>query len=248
MSTSRVGKITNDLISAIGDICKKHQITHSEYRKAIDFISQAIDQGERSLLFDAFLEANVVSTDPERSSGTSPQVLGPFYLPNMPWLENGVLATDNEPGERMTLSGQVLGQRREPVKNAELDFWQADAKGRYSNFDPGAQDGNLRGKIRSDENGNFALKTIRPAQYTIPDQGPTGLLLREIGRHSWRPAHFHVIVRHPDYKLLTTQIYFEGDKYVTSDAVQAASTDLAFPVIPTDEGSTLNFDIILQEQ
>ena len=86
MSTSRVGKITKDIIDAIDKICKKHQVTHGEYRKAIDFIGEAIDKGERSLLFDAFLEANVVASDPSKSSGTSPQVLGPFYLPDMPWL------------------------------------------------------------------------------------------------------------------------------------------------------------------
>ena len=248
MSTTRLATVTTDLIEAIGDICKKHKVTHDEYRKAIDFLSEAIDQGERSLLFDAFLEANVVANDPDRSTGTTPQVLGPFYLPDMPWLEDGVLAGSGEPGERVTISGRVVKSNGEPIKNAELDFWQADAKGRYSNFDSGVADRNLRGKIKSDDKGTFLLKTVRPAQYTIPDRGPTGLLLKEIGRHSWRPAHFHVIVRHLDYKMLTTQIYFEGDKYLTSDAVRAASVDLAFPVKPTEDGSSLTFDLVLQEK
>ena len=246
MSTNRVGNITNDLIEAVNEICKKHQVTHSEYRKAIDFFGEAIKKGEQSLLFDAFLEANVVASDPLRSSGTSPQVLGPFYLPNMPWVENNSLAKDSEPGERMTLQGRVLDKKQELIGNAELDFWQADSKGRYSNFNTGVPDGNLRGKIKSDEDGNFLLHTVKPAQYTIPNQGPTGLLLKKIGRHSWRPAHFHVIVRHPEYKMLTTQIYFEGDEYLMSDAVRAATSDLAFPIISSEKGSSVNFDLILE--
>ena len=248
MSISRVGEITKDIIDAIDGICKKHSITHGEYRRAIDFIGEAIDNGERSLLFDAFLEANVVASDPTKSSGTSPQVLGPFYLPDMPWVENNSLATDSEPGERITLNGRVLNRNKETLGNAELDFWQADAKGRYSNFDPGVTDGNLRGKTKADADGVFLLHTVKPAQYTIPDQGPTGLLLSEIGRHSWRPAHFHVIVRHPDYKMLTTQIYFEGDEYLNSDAVRAASSDLAFPIVSKEEGASLNFDLVLESK
>ena len=246
MSISRVGAITKDLVDAIDRICKKHQVTHSEYRKAIDFIGEAIDKGERSLLFDAFLEANVVASDPTKSAGTSPQVLGPFYLPDMPWVKNNSLAKESEPGERITLNGRVLDRNQNPLGNAELDFWQADSNGRYSNFDAGVQDGNLRGKTRADEDGSFLLHTVKPAQYTIPDQGPTGVLLSEIGRHSWRPAHFHVIVRHPGYKMLTTQIYFEGDKYLNSDAVHAASPDLAFPVVSKGEGAALIFDLILE--
>ena len=47
MRISRVGEITKDIIDAIDKICKKHSVTHSEYRKAIDFIGEAIDKGER---------------------------------------------------------------------------------------------------------------------------------------------------------------------------------------------------------
>lgn len=247
MSTSRVADITTDLIDAVQDICVKHNVTHEEYRAAIDFISQAIDSGERSLLFDAFLEANVVASDPGNIAGTTSQVLGPFYLPDMPLLGDGVLARADEPGERLVVSGRVLTTEGEPIPFAELDFWQADASGRYSHFDGGVvPDKNLRGKIKSNGDGAFFLETVRPAQYTIPDQGPTGLLLHELGRHSWRPAHLHVIVRHSDYKMLTTQIYFEGDKYLQSDAVRAASTDLAFPLQSESEGVSLSFDLALQ--
>jgi len=247
MIKSRVGDITTDLIQAIGAVCEKHNITHDEYRKAIDFFSEAIDAGERSLLFDAFLEANIVASDPTKTTGTTAQVLGPFYLPNMPILDNGQLARPNEAGERLTVSGSVLSTEGGIIKNAELDFWQADAKGRYSNFNEGVPQYNLRGKIKSKNDGSFLLQTVKPAQYTIPDQGPTGILLKAIGRHSWRPAHLHVIVRHEDYQTLTTQIYFRGDEYLSTDAVRAANDDLAFPLSKNEEGSCVAFNLILRE-
>ena len=50
MIKSRVGDITTDLIQAIGKVCEKHNITHDEYRKAIDFFSEAIDAGERGTI------------------------------------------------------------------------------------------------------------------------------------------------------------------------------------------------------
>jgi len=248
MDKNRVASITSDLIDAVQDVCIKHAVTHTEYRAAIDFVSRAIDAGERSLLFDAFLEANVVASDPTKITGTTSQVLGPFYLPDMPFLKDGVMARENELGERLRVSGKVLNCRSEPVGGVELDFWQADASGRYSHFDGGATpDKNLRGRIASDETGDFFLETVKPAQYTIPDQGPTGLLLREMGRHSWRPAHLHVIARHSDYSTLTTQIYFEGDEYLESDAVRAASTDLAFPLIYDGDQTILSFNLVLQD-
>ena len=89
--------------------------------------------------------------------------------------------------------------------------------------------------------------TVKPAQYTIPDQGPTGILLKAIGRHSWRPAHLHVIVRHRAYQALTTQIYFRGDEYLATDVVRAASDDLAFPLCKNGEGLSLVFNLILRE-
>ena len=47
MDKNRVASITSDLIDAVQDVCIKHAVTHTEYRAAIDFVSRAIDAGER---------------------------------------------------------------------------------------------------------------------------------------------------------------------------------------------------------
>jgi protocatechuate 3,4-dioxygenase beta subunit len=58
--------------------------------------------------------------------------------------------------------------------------------------------------MRTDREGRYRFDSIVPGRYPLV----------------WpltRPRHIHVIVTHPQYKPLTTQIYFEGDKYNRSD-------------------------------
>jgi catechol 1,2-dioxygenase len=226
MAESRAAAVTRDLIQAVNDVVAKHKVTHAEYRAAIDFIGEAFEKGEQSLLFDAFVEADVVAHNAEDQRGTLSQVLGPFYLPDTPWIENGKLASDDEPGDRLVMHGTVRGTDGKPLEGAVLDFWQADAQGAYSNFSPGAKDGNLRGRLKTNKDGSYELHTVVPAAYTIPHQGPTGRLLEELGRHPWRPAHVHLIASHEGYRPLITQVYFKGDKYLESDAVRAARPEL----------------------
>ncbi len=141
---------------------------------------------------------------------------------------------------------RIAGIRVEPRQEAVLDVWQADALGRYSNFDPEPIDGNLRGRLRSGSDGRYAIHTVVPAPYTIPHQGPTGRLLIALGRHPWRPAHIHLIATREGYRPLTTQIYFRGDEYLDSDSVGAARPDLAFPLEDADGGKRLAFDVELE--
>lgn len=96
-----------------------------------------------------------------------------------------------------------------PVAKATLDIWQTNARGLYSNLlgrDDPAKPGtfNLRGRTSSDEAGRYHFESIVPGQYPL----------------LWpltRPRHIHLIVSHPQYTDLTTQIYFDGDKYNHSD-------------------------------
>ncbi len=85
-----------------------------------------------------------------------------------------------------------------PISGAVLDFWQADSNGKYDTVGF-----NLRGKVISDENGNYMLKTIIPGN--------------ELGGNIHRPAHIHVkawIPGNPGNPSLVTQLYFEGDRYI----------------------------------
>ena len=53
---------------------------------------------------------------------------------------------------------------------------------------------NLRGKFTTDSDGHFSFRSVKPAGYPIPVDGPVGDLLRAQGRHNLRPAHLHFLV------------------------------------------------------
>ena len=231
------------MVRAIVEVGEKNQVTHAEYRQVVDFLESTGKANEIPLLFDVFVESFVVEANSRNWRGTPVNVLGPFYLPDAPWLENGNLARDEEEGDQLVVSGTVRDYSGQPISGATLDFWQCDASGRYSNFNPGPPDMNLRGRLRCEKDGSYELHTIRPAPYTIPHDRPTGVLLQALGRHPWRPAHLHLMARQDGFQSLTTQIYFEGDEYLNSDAANAARNDLVYSI----SDNQLEFDVVLEQ-
>jgi catechol 1,2-dioxygenase len=67
---------------------------------------------------------------------------------------------------------------------------------------------------------------VRPVPYPIPDDGPVGQMLAATGRHPWRPAHIHLMVRAPGYLTLVTHIFDRESAYLDSDAVFAVKPSL----------------------
>ena len=87
----------------------------------------------------------------------------------------------------------VQGRRGKPVAGAVVDVWQSSTEGYYENQDPVQADMNLRGKFTTDKDGHINFRSIKPAGYPIPVDGPVGELLRKQGRHNMRPAHVHFL-------------------------------------------------------
>ena len=135
---------------------------------------------------------------------------------NEPHLAN--IAGDTS-GEPVLVSGRVLAPDGQPLAGALLDVWQASAEGLYDVQDSNQPDMNLRGKFRTDAQGQYAFRTIKPAFYSIPADGPVGKMLKATGRHTYRPAHIHFIVSAVGYESVTTELFAEGDPYLNSDAV-----------------------------
>src|SRR5262249_54830556 len=77
--------------------------------------------------------------------------------------------------------------------------------------------------------------TVVPAPYEIPKDGPTGTLLNALGRQFFRPAHLHLKLRHPGYQPITSQLYFEGDRYLASDVANAVRDDLIVALMRCDD-------------
>ena len=89
-----------------------------------------------------------------------------------------------------------------------------------------------RGRFFSRQDGSDAFLAVRPVPYTIPHDGPVGNMLAATGRHPWRPAHIHLIVRASGYKTLTTHIFDEKSQFLESDAVFAVKPSLVRQFLP----------------
>ena len=112
-------------------------------------------------------------------------------------------------GPRIIVYGRVLDERGKGVPGALLEVWQANAGGRYRHKKEGylaPLDPNFGGCGRTitDEDGNYAFRTIQPGPYPWPN-----------GPNDWRPAHIHFSIFGQGFvQRLITQMYFEGDPMI----------------------------------
>jgi hydroxyquinol 1,2-dioxygenase len=158
---------------------------------------------------------------------TEATVLGPFHVSASPRRELGDTIDEVGHEEGCLVTGRVLSTGGTPLAGATVDVWQADDKGFYDVQQPGLQPaGNGRGLFTTDEQGEFWFRTVVPAPYPIPTDGPVGALLVATGRHPFRPAHIHFIAEAAGHQPLTTHIFVEGSPYLDSDAVFAVKHSL----------------------
>jgi len=158
---------------------------------------------------------------------TESTVLGPFYVPGAPLREYGEsMVVEAGAGTPALVYGRVLDTAGAPIAGAELDVWQNGADMLYAVQRPEAEEDHLRGRYLTREDGSYAFIAVRPVPYPIPDDGPVGRMLSSTGRHPWRPAHIHMIVRAPGYKTVTTHVFDATSKYLDSDTVFAVKPSL----------------------
>ncbi len=143
--------------------------------------------------------AQTTSTAPALTVGeTLPLTLavteGPYFKANSPETTN--LVQDGMQGTLLTITGQVLDQNGNPVANALLDFWQANASGAYDNSGY-----TLRGHQYTDANGYYTVTTVVP------------------GLYPGRTEHIHVKVQAPNSSVLTTQVFFPGVAQNSRDSI-----------------------------
>lgn len=154
-------------------------------------------------------------------------------------------------GPRIVVYGRVLDENARPVPGALVEFWQANAGGRYRHkketylapIDPNF--GGC-GRTITDEEGRYWFRTIKPGPYPWPN-----------GANDWRPAHIHFsIFGHAFAQRLITQMYFEGDPMIWQCPIVSTIPDRAAIeqlVAALDRQNTLpmdslayKFDIVLR--
>ena len=131
-----------------------------------------------------------------------------------PTPNGGSIVRSPTPGEAMFVNARFVDRKGKPIAGAEVDIWHSSTEGFYENQDPMQADMNLRGKFTTDDDGRIAFRSIKPAGYPIPIDGPTGDLLRAQGRHNMRPAHLHFLAVKDGFKTLISQIYVQDDRFI----------------------------------
>jgi protocatechuate 3,4-dioxygenase, beta subunit len=153
-------------------------------------------------------------------------------------------------GERISVSGRVLGSDGRPIPGQLVEIWQANAAGRYRHAvdtHPAPLDPNFTGAGRclTDENGEYRFVTVKPGAYPWKNH-----------ENAWRPAHIHFSLfgrAIPDR--LVTQMYFPGDPLFPFDPIFNSIRDVearerlisAFELDLTESEWSLGFrfDIVL---
>lgn len=222
---ARTRHVLTHLAKHLHAFAREVGLTHAEWQLGIEMLYQAgkISSPERNefiLFSDVFGLSSLVDMLGSGAGRTEGSVLGPFHVAGSRWLDPGGDAIGENEGDHVVFVGRVLeAASGAPVAGAVLDVWQTAGNGLYSNQDPQQPAGNLRFRMRAGDDGAFAFSTVRPAPYTVPNDGPVGDMLRATARHPWRPSHFHFIVSAQGRNPLTTEIFPDDDPYLDADAV-----------------------------
>lgn len=206
---------------------KEIEPTQEEWFRAITFLTETghkcDDWRQEFILLSDVLGVSMLvdAINNRKPSGASEStVLGPFHVADAPELPLGANICLDQKGDPMEVRGRITDTTGAPVANARIDVWQANDEGFYDVQQKGIQpDFNLRGVFRSDADGRYWFRGVKPRFYPIPDDGPVGKLLGALGRHPYRPAHLHFIIEAEGYESLTTHIFDPDDIYIGSDAV-----------------------------
>ena len=245
---ARLGEIMAVLVPHLHAIIKELRLTPEEWLATIQFLTRAgqISSDRRQefiLLSDTLGVSMLVDAINNRKIDevTPSTVLGPFYVNGAPNLPMGAMIAHHGRGEPLFVLGQVSDESGLPLAGVTLDVWQTSEDGFYDTQDDSQPDMNLRGVFHTAADGRFWFRSIVPASYPIPSDGPVGDMLKALGRHPMRPAHIHFILRCAGFDTLTTHIFIDGDPYLDSDAVFGVKDSLIAPLRhPTVEEQRLH--------
>lgn len=160
---------------------------------------------------------------------TAIQPIGPFFhfalTPGWATGDNsaGVMAGPGAKGERARLTIRVLDSAGNPVTNAMIELWQADAAGKYNH--PADSQDKLPdpaftgfGRLATDDQGLCVFETVKPGR--VPGlRGP-------------QAPHINVSVFAPGLlRPVFTRIYFAGDT--------ANAPDYILSLVPEDRRTSL---------
>jgi len=166
---------------------------------------------------------------------TPSQTIGPFFKYGLDWPGGENLFPESTPGRRIRVAGVVTDHKTQPVPDALIEFWQADASGRFGPARPGWSGG--YGRVPTDGKGRYAINTVLPGQVAGPDgckQAPHILV---------------VLFARGLLRQIVTRIYFEGEPANKEDSVLAVCGARAATLIARrDAADAFTWNISMQGQ
>ncbi|MGY1771299.1 dioxygenase family protein [Blastococcus sp. SYSU D00813] len=261
----RTAELLTALVRHLHAFAREVRLTEAEWMAAIQWLNRtgriSSEKREEFILASDVLGLSMLVVqmnhrlDPQATPAT---VLGPFHIEGSPELGFGGDMSDGLDGVPLYLHGTVRDLAGEPVPDAELDVWQADAEGLYESQHAEVDEARLRGIYRSRDDGTYCVRTIAPKGYTIPMDGPVGELVSGTDISHFRPAHVHFLLAVPGYEPLVTHLFQEGAEYLDSDVVFGTKQELVVRFEerepgPTPDGGTsavpwleARYDFVLQ--
>jgi catechol 1,2-dioxygenase len=226
-ASPRLRQVMAAVVEHAHALIREVDLTEEEFETAVRFIT-LLGQQTNACHNEVILAADVLGISTlvalrnhaEQDGETAAALLGPFWRADAPFCANGAaIARCDMPGAVMDVAGTVFDNEGRPLAGAVVDVWQASPVGLYENQDPQQPEMNLRGRFRTDAQGRYWFRTVRPAGYPVPTHGIVGDLLRAQGRHCMRPAHVHFMVCREGYETLITQVFADDSEHLESDVV-----------------------------
>lgn len=230
----RLREATGILVKHLHAAVKEIAPSHDEWVAAIRFLTDTghmcSDWRQEFILLSDILGVTMLvdAINHRRPSGATPNtILGPFHVAGAPHYPNGANICLDGKGAPTVIAGRVVDIDGTPVSGATIDVWQTNDDGFYDVQQRDIQpEYNLRGLFTADADGRYWFRTVKPRFYPIPDDGPVGRLLRDIGRHPNRAAHLHFIVTAPGYQQVVTHIFTPDCPYLAEDTVFGVKREL----------------------
>jgi len=250
----RLNDLVATLVTHLHAFIREMQPTEDEWLAGLDFLVRTGQtctdlRNEFILLSDMLgLTSAVDAVNHAGPPGATPSsVEGPFHSPaplrrNGDWVSGG---PERYRGSVMVVRGTVTDTEGQPVAGATVDIWQADDAGHYDSQDPEQELGNLRGVFTTGADGRYWFRTVVPASYPVPTDGPVGALLEALNRHPMRPAHIHYRVEAAGHRPVTTHAFIAGDQYLESDAAFAVKPELVVaPRVDEDPDHAKAYEVV----
>jgi hydroxyquinol 1,2-dioxygenase len=255
---ARLEEVLGALVRHLHDFAREVRLTEAELMQGIDFLTavgQKCDDKRQEfiLLSDTLgLSMLTVALNNARPAGaTQTTVFGPFHVEDAPRMEQGDDIAGGAPGEPLDVDVCVCALDGTPIPDAEVDVWQANGEGLYDvPISALGQQRRARAVMRTNVEGRLRFRSVVPTAYPIPTDGPVGRMLVATGRHPWRPAHVHFMVKAPGYQTLITHVFRDADPYLDSDVVFGVRNSLVAKFDKKDAQRTrrLDFRFVLVPQ